>query len=372
MRLLLVSGIYFPDIGGPATYIPRLATKLVSDQNSISVLSLSDNPKQHTPEELWPTFLISRRLPKPIRFLKTVREILRSKNTVDGVYSNGLYEECGTASILGGRLLVAKVVGDPIWERYRNSRNQSISIEEFQKSKLSLSFKIQRIFFVWSLNRFQIITTPSHELSEIIKSWGVTRPIKVIANGIKCDLTERKQFDNSVVSVSRLVTWKNLDLLIRACSGAKLALKIVGEGPEKERLEALANSLEADVVFYGELTRDEVMDVLNKSAIFALISDYEGLSFALLEAMMIGMPILVSNNSGNTQVIENEVSGLIVPIGNIEATQNALSRLTKDERLREFLAKNARELAVANYCEHEQLTRMTSLIELAIGSKKNE
>ena len=366
-----MSGIYFPDIGGPATYIPRLASKLVADQNSITVLSLSNNAKQLPTGELWPTNLISRGLPKPIRFLKTVREVLSSRNAIDGVYSNGLYEECGIASIFGARLLVAKVVGDPIWERYRNSRSPSISIEEFQKSKLSFSFNIQRIFFVWSLNRFQIITTPSYELSEIIKGWGVTRPIEVVPNGIKCDLTERKQFDNSVVSVSRLVTWKNIDLLIRTCSEAKLTLKIVGEGPEKERLEALANTLEADVIFYGELTRDEVMDVLRKSGIFVLISDYEGLSFALLEAMMIGMPIVVSDNSGNAQVIENELNGLIVPIGNIDATQNALSRLTSDERLRDLLAKNARDLAMANYCEQEQLSRMTDLIKLAIGTYKN-
>jgi glycosyltransferase involved in cell wall biosynthesis len=83
------------------------------------------------------------------------------------------------------------------------------------------------------------------------------------------------------------------------------------------------------------------------------------------------MPIVVSDNSGNAQVIENELNGLIVPIGNIDATQNALSRLTSDERLRDLLAKNARDLAMANYCEQEQLSRMTDLIKLAIGTYKN-
>ena len=370
MKLFLVSGIYFPDIGGPATYIPKLAHALIAEGNTVTTLSLTDDINRVLADEPWSRTLVSRRTIKPIRFLKTLRVIVNYRPDSEGVFSNGLYEECGVASLFGVRLLVAKIVGDPIWERFRNSQDSTISIGEFQGKKLTLHFKVQRKFLVWSLNRFSLITTPSAELASFIKGWGVKRPIEVIPNGINCHLIQKKSSDKSVVSVSRLVSWKNIDLLIRACAETNLTLKVIGEGPERAKLEAIANEFEADVTFLGELESDGVVQVLSKSDIFALLSDYEGLSFALLEAMMVGIPVVVSNNAGNTQVIQNEVNGLVVPIGNLDQTKQALSRLISDNALKEYLSKNAKAIAMDKYCEEKQISQMINAIKAQIRQAK--
>jgi glycosyltransferase involved in cell wall biosynthesis len=371
MKFLLVSGIYFPDIGGPATYIPRIAHALIAEGHSVTTLSLSDDINRKLPEEPWSRIFVSRKLLKPFRFLMTLRFILKSRPGSEGVYSNGLYEECGVASIFGVRLLVVKIVGDPIWERFRNSRDSTISIVDFQSKKLSLIFKVQRVFLVWSLNRFRLVTTPSAELAKFISGWGVKSPIEVIPNGINCNLTQKKESDESVVSVSRLVSWKNIDLLIQACAETKLALKVIGEGPERGRLEEIARELGADVKFLGELDSGGVGQVLSESGIFALISDYEGLSFALLEAMMVGIPVVVSSNAGNTQVIQNEVNGLVVSTGNLDETKQALSRLITDNHLKEFLSKNAKALVTDKYCEEKQISRMIKALNSQVRHSKN-
>ena len=371
MKFLLVSGIYFPDIGGPATYIPRIAHALIAEGHAVTTLSLTDDSNGKLSEEPWLRIFVSRNLSKPIRFLKTLRVVLKSKPGTEGVYSNGLYEECGVASVFGARLLVAKIVGDPIWERFRNSQDSTISIGEFQSKNLSLLFKIQRKFLVWSLNRFGLITTPSAELARFIEGWGVKRPLVVIPNGINCHLIQKKSSDNSVVSVSRLVSWKNIDLLIQACAETNLTLKVIGEGPERAKLEATAREFGADVRFLGELKGDGVVQVLSESGVFALISDYEGLSFALLEAMMVGIPVVVSNNAGNTQVIQNEVNGLVVPIGNLDQTKQALSRLFSDKHLKEYLSKNAKALAMDKYCEEKQISQMVNVLKSQIKHPKN-
>lgn len=363
MKFLLVSGIYFPDIGGPATYIPRIANALIAEGHTVTTLSLTDDVNRNLPEEPWSRIFVSRTLLKPIRFLKTLQIILNSRPSTEGIYSNGLYEECGVASLFGVQPLVAKIVGDPIWERFRNSQDSTISIGDFQSKKLSLLFKVQRIFLVWSLNRFELITTPSAELARFIGGWGVKRPIVVIPNGINCHLIQKKSSDNSVVSVSRLVSWKNIDLLIQACAETNLALKVIGEGPERVRLETTAKEFGADVKFLGELDSSGVVQVLSESGIFALISDYEGLSFALLEAMMVGIPVVVSSNAGNTQVIQNEVNGLVVSIGNLDQTKQALSRLITDNHLKESLSKNAKALAVDKYCEEKQISQMINALK---------
>jgi glycosyltransferase involved in cell wall biosynthesis len=230
---------------------------------------------------------------------------------------------------------------------------------------------VQRIFLVWSLNRFELITTPSAELARFIESWGVKRPIEVIPNGISCHLMQKKKSDNSVVSVSRLVSWKNIDLLIQACAETNLFLKVIGEGPERVRLEATAKEFGADVKFLGELESRGVVQVLSESGIFALISDYEGLSFALLEAMMVGIPVVVSSNAGNTQVIQNEVNGLVVSIGNLDQTKQALSRLISDNHLKESLSKNAKALAMDKYCEEKQISQMINALKSQVRHPKN-
>lgn len=371
MKFLLVSGIYFPDIGGPATYIPRIARALIAEGHTVTTLSLTDDSNRKLPEEPWSRIFISRNLLKPIRFLNTLRAVLKSKLGSEGVFANGLYEECGVASIFGARLLVAKIVGDPIWERFRNSQDSTISIGQFQSKNLSLFFKIQRKFLVWSLNRFGLITTPSEELARFIEGWGVKRPVVVIPNGINCHLVQKKSSDKSVVSVSRLVSWKNIDLLIQACAETNLSLKVVGEGPERVKLEATAREFGTDVKFLGELKGDEVVQVLGESEVFALVSDYEGLSFALLEAMMVGIPVVVSNNAGNTQVIQNEVNGLVVPVRNLDQIKQALSRLISDKHLKEYLSKNAKALAMDKYCEEKQISQMVNLLKSQIRPPKN-
>ena len=370
MNLVLVSGIYFPDIGGPATYIPRLATQLIENGHNVCTLSLTDRKGEPRPVEIWKRVFIRRNLPKPIRMFLLVRKMVKLSRGSEGIYANGLHEEAGIATLFGSRALVAKIVGDPIWERYRNSKITQVTISEFQTIQLPFSLKFQRKLLVWSLNRFKNITTPSTELAEIVKGWGVKPPIKVIQNGITCRFNEKSIVQpEGVLSVSRLVTWKNIDVLIRACANQKLKLVVVGDGPERDNLEKLGRELNSKVEFLGELNNLDVISVLDKAEIYALISDYEGLSFSLLEAMMAGKPIVVSSNAGNLDVIENGQTGLIVPIRNLQATEDALAKLIHDKRFAQELGKKAQHRAKENYCEQTQLGQMIELISESSRTK---
>ena len=159
---MLVSGIYYPDIGGPATYLPRLAARLIEDGNKVSTLSLTESVGTSRPEENWQRIFIQRKLPKPLRMFKVVSKLIELSRDSDGVYANGLHEEVGIASIFGSRALVAKIVGDPIWERHRNSTKTKMTISEFQRIQIPFSLRLQRKLLVWSLNRFKYITTQAN------------------------------------------------------------------------------------------------------------------------------------------------------------------------------------------------------------------
>jgi glycosyltransferase involved in cell wall biosynthesis len=362
-KILIVSGIYPPDIGGPATYIPQLCRRLVSEGFEVSLVSLQEEIDYKRESEPWKRTFIFRNSTKIKRFFFTMRALYQESVGSQAVFANGLYEEVGILKILRPKLrFVAKIVGDPVWERNRNKSLTPIGIEDFNRSKLSSKNLIQRLILVWALNRFSHITCPSLQLKDLVTGWGVRRDVTVIHNGIKCReiTTEPKQYD--VVSVSRLVPWKNLDVLISSCARVNLSLAICGEGPEMQRLKETAAENLADVEFLGMIAGQKVSDVVNRSNIFALISSYEGLSFALLEAMMAGKRIVVSNCKGNADVIRNENNGLVVDIKNEKELDDALIKLSECHSAAARMSMNAHNDVRAKYCAEKQLHFMVNMI----------
>jgi glycosyltransferase involved in cell wall biosynthesis len=260
------------------------------------------------------------------------------------------------------RKSVAKVVGDPVWERARNKGLTKLSINEFNDSRLKVNQKFQRWLICWSLNRFDCITCPSLELKNLMQGWGVTKPIEFIPNGVDLisSSSVNKEFD--LISVCRLVSWKNLDKLIIANAKAKTRLVIAGSGPEESKLKELALSTSSDVTFLGQLAEQDVIKALQKSKVFALLSDYEGLSFSLLQAMACGLPSIVSNAKGNTDVITNNSEGIVVEINAQDNISNAIQQLlTEPEKINNFGIAASRKVE-SDYLQINQVNKVIKLM----------
>ena len=151
------------------------------------------------------------------------------------------------------------------------------------------------------------------------------------------------------VTVARLVPQKGIDVLIRALaqtSGAAQdwTLTLVGDGPEREALErqVLQAGLEEKVHFLG--FRSDPQTSLLQAGVFVLPSRYEGMPNALLEAMAVGLAVVVTDASpGPLEVVEAGVTGLVVPSDEPAALADALDRLAAQPQLRERLGSAARE-----------------------------
>ena len=361
-KVLLVSGIYFPDIGGPATFIPKLARVLMRNDFAVSTISLTDCLNLERPWEEWDRIFIPRKLTLPLRFIVTTISIRVKAGRHSSIFSNGLYEEVAIASLLGSRPRVAKIVGDPIWERYRNKVDPLITLEEFNENTIKqFRYRIQRKLLVWSLNRFQTITTPSHQLAELVTKWGVKSQVEVIQNGIQITEIVQSQKEYDVVTISRLVSWKNVDMVIRICKELELKLGVIGSGPDEDKLRNLAG--DSQVEFLGELSYEKVMTILSKSRIFALLSSYEGLSHSLLEAMNMEIPVIVSNAPGNTSVIRSGENGLVVSLDDDSTAAASFQRLIMDFKYAELLARNAKKDASTMYNQDVQLEHFVDLLK---------
>jgi L-malate glycosyltransferase len=142
--------------------------------------------------------------------------------------------------------------------------------------------------------------------------------------------------------VGRLHPVKDVDTLLAATAGVpELELVIVGDGPERGRLEAKARRLgvAGRVTFRGATPR--VVDVLRASDAFLLSSHGEGMSNALLEAMACGLPCLASRSVGGAPELLSDGRGLLLADGDAAAWSATLQRLVDDPALRTRLGSAA-------------------------------
>ena len=135
-----------------------------------------------------------------------------------------------------------------------------------------------------------------------------------------------------ITFVGRLVFYKNVDTVIKALAKIKNVdweFNIVGDGAEKKALEELASSLEIEekVHFWGKISRDEVMDILNETHIFVMISTNEIFGLVYLEAMASSCLTIASKNGGVDGIIVNEKNGFLCEEGNCTELEYIIKRI---------------------------------------------
>jgi 3-deoxy-D-manno-octulosonic-acid transferase len=128
--------------------------------------------------------------------------------------------------------------------------------------------------------------------------------------------------------------------IIRDAPNARLLL--IGSGPLRAELQQLVDASHLTEVVRFVDQRTDVRDVLGIADVFAFPSIVEGFGIALVEAMAMGLPIVATRTGGITEVVTDDVDGLLVPPGDDEALADALARMYRDGALRRRLGEQAR------------------------------
>jgi colanic acid/amylovoran biosynthesis glycosyltransferase len=159
-----------------------------------------------------------------------------------------------------------------------------------------------------------------------------------------------------VICVGRLVPEKGHAVLVEAMAslcqrGVVAHLTVVGDGPSRQSLEALAiqYGLDSHVTFTGALGQDEVVEQYRKADAFCISSFAEGVPVVLMEAMALGLPVVTSRIAGITELVEDQVSGFVVPPGRVDLLADALAVLAKDPVRRQEMGRAGRATVVAGY-----------------------
>lgn len=354
MKVLIATGIYPPDIGGPATYVVNLAKELTKLGHKVTVITYTDDPRANA-RGAWRLVTVSRRWPLLLRYRFYQIKVWWYGFGVGCIYAQDSVS-AGLPAMLAnwflGKPFVLKVVGDFAWEQGQNKYGVRDNLDDFQNKKYSWKIELLRWIekkVAWHASR---IITPSKYLKGIVEQWGIaSEKITVVYNAYDAAaVVVTKQPDKTeeiIMSVGRLVPWKGLDTLIglmpailKERPNAKLV--IAGDGPFRKQLEETiaAHHLESKVILRGRLKHDQLLEELSRASVFVLNSSYEGLSHQILEAQALKIPCAVSSVGGNPEVIENEKTGLLFEY-NKETIKDAILKLLNNPEYGKKLAAEA-------------------------------
>ena len=355
MRILVVTGIFPPDRGGPASYVPRIATALLARGHSVEVICLSDSAAQDDSGCGFRVHRIRRGLFFPCRVLLTAFAIWRAALRHDLVYVNGLGAESALGAALAGRPTVHKIVGDYAWERAVGRRWFRDTLDEYQTGAKTLRLRILDEVRTFPLRLAKKIVVPSAYLRRIVCGWGFpSEKVRVIYNSVPPPGAAQGRAatlpawgGRTLITVCRLMPWKGVDALIRLLPALPdTRLVVAGDGYMRAEYSALAGAcgVAERVLFLGDVPHPAVRGYLGQADAFVLNSTYEGLPHVVLEAMAAGVPVIATDAGGTGEVVEHNVTGLLIPVGDASALQAAVERLWSDPSLGRQLVDEAARL----------------------------
>lgn len=370
MRILIVTGIFPPDIGGPATYVPQVAKGLVERGHEITVVTLSHRLDHDDGAYPFRVVRLRRGEFKPLRVLRTVLTLLRLGRSHDVLFVNGLALESVLANFFLRKPLVMKVVGDLAWERAMNRGWTADDFETFQQKRYGLRIEALKALRSWWARQADQVIVPSQYLARWVRAWGVPEErITVIYNAVEpVDRVEPLpvplETPVKAVTVGRLIPLKRVDGLLEALKKVPdLGLVVVGDGPERPRLERLARDLGVSdrVYFAGQRSRKETLALMAACDLFVLNSTHEGLPHVVLEAMSLGLPAVATAVGGTPEVVRDGETGVLAS-PNDGITGEVLQRLTMDTVQRQTLGQRAQEWVLQNFCPERMVKETLNLL----------
>jgi len=376
VKIVVVSGIWPPDVGGPASHAPALAEALLEAGHTVEVVTTADRTPAPRP---YPLRWVARGRPAPLRHLAVVREVRSAARGADRVYATTMVRRAALGAALARRPLVVKLVADEAYERERRAGRFAGTLEQFQTERGGLRVRLLRATRTAALRRASRVLVPSAYLRAIALGWGLeparttvlpnpapevpvhpTRDearaalgIEGFALGVAGRLTEQKALEDTLAALGRVPS---------------VALLVLGDGPERAALERRAAQLDVSdrVRFLGAGTRDDVIVLFRAVDAALLTSAWENLPHTLLEALAAGTPVIATAVGGIPEVVRDGENGLLVPPRDVAAAASAIDRLVRDEVLRASLAAAAAP-SVEELAEPRILRR---IVQAIVGARE--
>lgn len=243
----------------------------------------------------------------------------------------------------------------------------------FEPYRWQLGEKIKRSLFVACISHFcrsqGMIFAPSDKWDRM----------HIIHCGVDPDLFEAVQHQgkgNRLLYVGRLAVFKGLPILLESLADLKrshpdLVLTVVGDGPDRAKLEAQVarlNLTEA-VKFVGYQSQANVRQYMQETDVFVMSSFAEGVPVVLMEAMAAGVPVVSTQVAGIGELVENGISGFLVPPGDSSTLADRIEKLVSDGEYRAQLGAAGRAKIEKDFNIHHEVARLYQVMSTALQGK---
>ena len=352
MRHLLVTNDYPPKVGGIQSYLWEIYRRLPQDK---VVVYTTPHPDSESFDQKQ-THKIIRSKQRVLLPTRQVANQIRSLAEVENI-DFIMYDPAVPIGILGPKIGIPYGVilhGAEVTIPGRVPIARSLIANVLQHAKL-------------------VVTAGDYSTKEAIRAAKQNLPVCVIPPGVDIDrfkpldeqarstIRERFNFkddDEVILTLSRLVPRKGMDVLISAISELmktrpRVHLLIAGTGRDLRRLKALAQSTNAPVTFLGFVSDDEVAELYGMADVFGMICrvrwgglEQEGFGIVFLEAAACGVPQIAGRSGGADEaVLEGETGFVVDNPTDSNAVKQALEKLLTDSETRQEMGRNSRARA---------------------------
>ncbi|MDH7556050.1 MAG: glycosyltransferase family 4 protein [Candidatus Methanosuratincola sp.] len=340
-------------VGGLGRHVHNLSIHLASKGTDVTVLSFTDGTSE------------KRERADGVEIVRVNPYVMRYPDFVSWIEGlNMLMVECaadlGSFDLIHVHDWLTAYSGIALKHMWRRPLVATIHATELGRRKVLTNDSERHIHEMeWWLayEAWRVICCSKYMMNEVHSSLGCPiDKISVIHNGYDPKMAKSNRKGSSgkngktVLFVGRLVYEKGPHLLVEAASLLKdkdFRVIIVGDGAMRPYLEGLAKKLGVSdrVTFLGHVDDETLLSIYKEASVLVIPSLYEPFGIVVLEAMSLGIPVIVSNTGGLDEIITEGKDGLKFQSGSPEGLARAITKILEDEGLMARLVENAKSRA---------------------------
>ncbi|GAB6509963.1 glycosyltransferase family 4 protein [Bacillus cereus] len=357
-------------MGGAQVHVKYLSMYLKKLGHEVTLLSGSENPIF---SELQQSGVIYRKIPHLIRdihVLKDIKALMEMRRILKEIQPDVLAVHSSKAGLLGR--LAGWSLGIPtIFTAHGWAFTEGVP----HKKRIFYSL-LEKIAGIVSAG---IITVSNYDCQLAIQNKIISpEKIKMIHNGVP-DITKLKQVSQNnkqiqLIMIARFAEPKNHRILVEVLSRLDTQdwnIHFVGEGPLKKEieLEVKEKNLSNQVIFLGN--QDDIPEMLARSQIFILISDWEGLPLSIIEAMRSGLPVIASHVGGVEELVQDGKTGFLIEKGNTKVLMEKIKFLMENTELRNEMGLSGRKRYTENFTFEKMAHETIAFYQTIINQKQS-
>ncbi len=346
-KIIIVTGIFPPEIGGPATLAPEFARRLAQRDFDVTVITYSNTDLDHLDSNANYKIVRIKRRNKISNYLRFFLALLKESRNANAMYSFDWFS-AGFPVALTSKILrvpfVVRVGGGYIWEKYLAEGKKPLSLFDFYKQGIYKTYPVmfRIIQFVFSCAR--VVVFNSEKQRQIYEKYYAiphhkTACIENPRSSLQLDITrDVSRIQNEIVFAGRFIVMKNIETLIKAFSGVShiYTLTLIGEGPCETDLRRLVKELKLEdrVQFLPPMSQFDLYRRVIQSKFLVLPSWTDVSPNQVFEAISLHVPVLLTKE--HFLPLDTSQCRTIDPYS-VDSLRETLIELSREDMYQDFV-----------------------------------